>query len=66
MNWPPEYVLDDMSVEVLALSLEGRLEAVDPERAERIRNRKEPDEAFALKLIEALKQHENGNKAKQV
>jgi len=66
MNWNPEYVLDDMSVEILALALEGRLEAVDPDRAEQIKNRKEPDEAYALKLIELLKKHEDGSKAKPV
>jgi hypothetical protein len=61
MQWDPEYVLDDMSVDLLALALEGRLEAVDPDRAKAIKNRREPDEDFAERMINALKKQIDGS-----
>ena len=64
MGWDPEYILDDMSIDILALALEGKLEAVDPERAKRIKDHREPDENFALQLIDILKKQEHGSATK--
>lgn len=54
LHWHPEYVLDDMSLEVFALALEGHVEVVDPERAKKIKDYQPPDPEMKKKVIEAF------------
>lgn len=61
LHWPPEYVLDDMSLEVFTLALEGHVDILDPDRAKKMKNSKPPDMEFTMKLVEALNKSKDGN-----
>lgn len=60
LHWHPEYVLDDMSLEVFNLALEGYIEVMDPDRAKKMKDIKPPDMEFTMKLVDALNKVSDG------